>query len=164
LQGMAICVITVLQEDVDDAYRGRVFAFYDVMFNVSLAVGALLSAIFMPLNGKSPTIIAAVAAGYAVAAGGRRRGRPPPPPRPARYVQALHLGPAQQFLSGPVAAQRAVLHALVEQVTVGLADERPRRLPQDLHDLGAVQVGPDLVQFLLLGQDSDPPFQVVVGT
>jgi len=57
-----------------------------------------------------------------------------------------------------------VLHALVEQVTVGLADERPRRLPQDLHDLGAVQVGPDLVQFLLLGQDSDPPFQVVVGT
>jgi len=82
LQGMAICVITVLQEDVDDAYRGRVFAFYDVMFNVSLAVGALLSAIFMPLNGKSPAIIAVVAAGYAVAAGGYWLLSRPPSPGP----------------------------------------------------------------------------------
>jgi MFS family permease len=69
-QGVAICVTTVLQEEVDDAYRGRLFAFYDVMFNVSLAVGALLSAAFMPLNGKSPVIIGVVAAGYAAAAAG----------------------------------------------------------------------------------------------
>ena len=70
LQGVAICVTTVLQEEVDDGYRGRLFAFYDVMFNVSLAVGALLSAPFMPLNGKSAAIIGVVAAGYAVAAAG----------------------------------------------------------------------------------------------
>jgi MFS family permease len=70
LQGVAICVTTVLQEEVDDAYRGRMFAFYDVMFNVSLAAGALLSTPFMPLNGKSAVIIAVVAAGYAVAAAG----------------------------------------------------------------------------------------------
>jgi MFS family permease len=69
-QGVAICVTTVLQEDADDAYRGRLFAFYDVMFNVSLAIGALVSAIFMPLNGRSPAIIGGVAAGYAVAAAG----------------------------------------------------------------------------------------------
>jgi len=69
-QGVAICATTVLQEEVDDAYRGRLFAFYDVMFNVSLALGALLSAIFMPLNGRSPAIIGVVAAGYAVAAAG----------------------------------------------------------------------------------------------
>jgi MFS family permease len=69
-QGVAICVTTVLQEEVDDAYRGRIFAFYDVMFNVSLAAGALLSAAFMPLNGKSPVIIGVVAAGYAAAAAG----------------------------------------------------------------------------------------------
>jgi sugar phosphate permease len=67
-QGVAICATTVLQEEVDDAYRGRLFAFYDVMFNVSLALGALLSAFFMPLNGKSAALIGAVAAGYAVAA------------------------------------------------------------------------------------------------
>jgi MFS family permease len=70
LQGVAICVTTVLQEEVDDGYRGRLFAFYDVMFNVSLAVGALLSTPFMPLNGKSAAITGVVAAGYAVAAAG----------------------------------------------------------------------------------------------
>src|SRR5262249_20339465 len=70
LQGVAICVTTVLQEEVDDSYRGRLFAFYDVMFNVSLAAGALLSTPFMPLNGKSAAIIGVVAAGYAVAATG----------------------------------------------------------------------------------------------
>jgi MFS family permease len=83
LQGVAICVITVLQEEVDDAYRGRVFAFYDVTFNVSLAAGALLSTPFMPLNGKSAAIIGVVAAGFAVAAGGywllSRQSSPAPP-------------------------------------------------------------------------------------
>jgi hypothetical protein len=70
LQGVAICVTTILQEEVDDAYRGRLFAFYDVTFNVSLAAGALLSASFMPLNGRSPAIIGVVAVGYAAAAAG----------------------------------------------------------------------------------------------
>ena len=94
LQGVAICVITVLQEDVDDAYRGRLFAFYDVMFNVSLAAGALLSTPLMPLNGKSPAIIGVVAAGYAVAAAGywllSRQPSPGPPgtSSPAASAQA----------------------------------------------------------------------------
>jgi MFS family permease len=83
LQGVAICVTTVLQEEVDDAYRGRLFAFYDVMFNVSLAAGALLSTPFMPLNGKSAAIVGVVAAGYAVAAAGywllSRQSSPGPP-------------------------------------------------------------------------------------
>ena len=35
-QGVEICVDTILQEDVDDAYRGRVFAFYDMMFNAAV--------------------------------------------------------------------------------------------------------------------------------
>jgi MFS family permease len=69
-QGVAICATTILQEQVDDAYRGRLFAFYDVMFNVSLAAGALLSVAFMPINGKSAGVIAGVAAGYAVVAAG----------------------------------------------------------------------------------------------
>jgi predicted MFS family arabinose efflux permease len=89
-QGVAICATTVLQEDTDDSYRGRLFAFYDVMFNVSLAAGALLSAVFMPLNGRSAAIIGAVAAGYAVAAAGywllSRQASPPSPggPGPSR--------------------------------------------------------------------------------
>ena len=94
-QGVAICVTTILQEEVDDAYRGRLFAFYDVMFNVALAAGALVSAAFLPLNGKSPAVIGAVAAGYAVVAAGYwllsrqpSSGGEPPAPSPSASAQA----------------------------------------------------------------------------
>jgi MFS family permease len=69
-QGVAICAVTILQEEVEDAYRGRMFAFYDVMFNVTLAAGALVSASFMPRTGKSPVLIGVVAVGYVVTAAG----------------------------------------------------------------------------------------------
>jgi MFS family permease len=67
-QGVAICATTILQEEVDDAYRGRMFAFYDMMFNVTYAAGAGLAAAFMPDDGHSPAIVAFVAAGYAILA------------------------------------------------------------------------------------------------
>jgi MFS family permease len=67
-QGVAICVVTILQEDVDDTYRGRVFAFYDVMFNAGYVAGAALSVVVMPEDGHSPLLVALVAAGYAVVA------------------------------------------------------------------------------------------------
>jgi hypothetical protein len=69
-QGVAICVTTVLQEETGDAFRGRMFAFYDVMFNVSLAVGAIVCAAFVPHDGRSPVILALVAAGYVAAGAG----------------------------------------------------------------------------------------------
>ena len=67
-QGVAICAVTILQEEVDDAYRGRVFAFYDMMFNAAYVAGAALSVVIMPPNGHSPGLIALVGAGYAVVA------------------------------------------------------------------------------------------------
>jgi MFS family permease len=97
-QGVAICAVTIIQEEADDAYRGRLFAFYDVMFNVMLAAGALLSAAFMPLNGKSALIIGLVAIGYAITAAGYWMfSRQPPsggipaepgPPSPSSAAQA----------------------------------------------------------------------------
>jgi MFS family permease len=69
-QGVAICVVTILQEDVDDAYRGRVFAFYDMMFNAAYVAGAALSVVVMPADGHSPVLIGLVAAGFAVVAAG----------------------------------------------------------------------------------------------
>ena len=69
-QGVAICAVTILQEEVDDAYRGRVFAFYDMMFNAAYVAGAALSVVIMPANGHSPVLIAVVAAGFAVVAAG----------------------------------------------------------------------------------------------
>ena len=68
-QGVAICSTTIVQEEVDDDYRGRVFSFYDMTFNVTFVAGAALSAAFMPDTGRSATIIGLVAVGYAVTAG-----------------------------------------------------------------------------------------------
>jgi MFS family permease len=75
-QGVAICATTILQEEVEDAYRGRVFAFYDMMFNVTFVAGAALSAAFLPDNGHSPVVIGLVAAGYAILAAAYWLSRP----------------------------------------------------------------------------------------
>ena len=69
-QGVAICVVTILQEEVDDAYRGRIFAFYDMMFNAAYVAGAALSVVIMPADGHSPVLVGLVAAGFAVVAVG----------------------------------------------------------------------------------------------
>jgi MFS family permease len=67
-QGVAICATTILQQDADDAFRGRMFAFYDMTFNVTYAGGAALSVLFMSVSGHSPTLVAIVAAGFALTA------------------------------------------------------------------------------------------------
>ena len=67
-QGVAISTVTILQEEVDDAYRGRVFAFYDMMSNAAYVAGAALSVVIMPATGHSPVLIALVAAGFAIVA------------------------------------------------------------------------------------------------
>jgi hypothetical protein len=67
-QGVAICATTILQEEADDDYRGRVFSFYDMTFNITFVAGAALSAAFMPVTGRSAAIIGLVAVGYAVTA------------------------------------------------------------------------------------------------
>jgi len=69
-QSVAICVVTILQEEVDDTYRGRIFAFYDMMFNAAYVAGAALSVVIMPVDGHSHILIALVAAGFAVVAAG----------------------------------------------------------------------------------------------
>jgi len=69
-QSVAICTTTILQEEVGDDYRGRVFSFYDMMFNLTFVAGAALSVAFMPVTGRSPAVIGVVAAGYALAAAG----------------------------------------------------------------------------------------------
>jgi MFS family permease len=71
-QGVKICVDTTVQQDVEDAYLGRVFSIYDMLFNVGLVLGAAAAAPFLPVTGKSYPLIVAVAAGYLAAAAGYR--------------------------------------------------------------------------------------------
>ncbi|MGN6792624.1 MAG: MFS transporter [Streptosporangiaceae bacterium] len=67
-QGLAICVTTILQQQMADDYRGRVFSVYDMLFNVTFVLGAALSAAFMPDSGRSVPMLLTVACGYFVAA------------------------------------------------------------------------------------------------
>jgi MFS family permease len=67
-QGVKICVDAIVQRVVDDDYRGRVFAFYDVVFNVAFVAAAGLAAIVLPEDGYSPLLFAVIAVLYAGAA------------------------------------------------------------------------------------------------
>ncbi|MFF9339205.1 MULTISPECIES: MFS transporter [unclassified Streptomyces] len=64
-QGAKIATDTVVQTQVDDAYRGRVFSLYDVLFNVAFVAAAGVAALMLPPDGRSPLLIVLVAAGYA---------------------------------------------------------------------------------------------------
>jgi MFS family permease len=67
-QGIKIVVDTLVQTHVDDAFRGRVFSLYDVIFNVAFVAAAAVAAIVLPDTGKSYVVIAAVAVGYTTTA------------------------------------------------------------------------------------------------
>ncbi|MGF1427944.1 MFS transporter [Kitasatospora sp. LaBMicrA B282] len=67
-QGSKICADTIVQESVADDYRGRVFALYDVLFNVAFVAAAGVTALVLPLDGHSPGVLLGVAAVYAASA------------------------------------------------------------------------------------------------
>ncbi len=67
-QGIAISATTIIQEQTGDAYRGRAFALYDMMFNGVFVVGAIAAAAFIPVDGKSYPLIAVLAIGYLLVA------------------------------------------------------------------------------------------------
>jgi MFS family permease len=69
-QGLSIASVTILQESVDDAFRGRVFAFYDMLYNAPYALGAALFSVFMASDGRTPAVVAVIAAGFVAAAAG----------------------------------------------------------------------------------------------
>ena len=67
-QGAKICVDAIVQRTVDDAYRGRVFSFYDVVFNAAFVSAAGLSVLVLPADGYSPAVYVAIAVLYAATA------------------------------------------------------------------------------------------------
>ncbi|WP_280707916.1 MULTISPECIES: MFS transporter [Kitasatospora] len=67
-QGTKICADTIVQNSVADDYRGRVFAIYDVLFNVAFVAAAAVSALVLPLSGRSVPVLAAVSLAYAASA------------------------------------------------------------------------------------------------
>jgi MFS family permease len=57
-QAVKVCSDTIVQEDVDDDRRGRVFSLYDVGVNVAIVVGLTAAAFAAPADGRS-TFVAA---------------------------------------------------------------------------------------------------------
>jgi MFS family permease len=68
-QGIKIVVDTLVQTHVDDAYRGRVFSLYDVIFNVAFVAAAAVAALALPDDGRSYVVLGAVSLGYLLTAG-----------------------------------------------------------------------------------------------
>ncbi|WP_322761399.1 MFS transporter [Frankia sp. Cr2] len=67
-QASKICVDTIVQEQIDDAYRGRAFALYDLLFNVAYVAAAALAAITLPATGRSAAMVLVAGVGYIVCA------------------------------------------------------------------------------------------------
>ncbi len=67
-QGIKICVDTMVQLGVDDAFRGRVFSIYDVLFNLAFIGAAATAAAVVPDDGISYPVVGVTAVGYLVTA------------------------------------------------------------------------------------------------
>ncbi len=68
-----------VQADVDDGVLGRVFALYDIVFNVGYVVAITATALLSPPDGNAPWLLASAAALYALGllAHDAQRRRPP---------------------------------------------------------------------------------------
>jgi MFS family permease len=66
-QGQKISTDTLVQRNVDDDFRGRVFVFYDMLYNGAFVLAAAFAAAALPLNGKSFLVLAVVCGSYLLA-------------------------------------------------------------------------------------------------
>lgn len=67
-QAVKVTVDTLVQRHVADAFRGRVFSVYDVLFNATFVLGAATAAVFVPPSGISVPVVCAMVLVYAVLA------------------------------------------------------------------------------------------------
>ncbi len=68
LCGQAVKVTNdaLVQSKIDDSYRGRVFAFYDIAVNAAIVLGAIVAAFILPKSGDSFLLPALIGALYVV--------------------------------------------------------------------------------------------------
>jgi hypothetical protein len=63
-QVVKLCVDAAVQRDIGDETRGRVFALYDMLFNITQALAVAIAATVIPANGESATLIVAATVLY----------------------------------------------------------------------------------------------------
>nr|WP_202420657.1 MFS transporter [Actinomadura rayongensis] len=79
-QGVKLCTDTTLQESIEDAYRGRVFTLYDMLFNAVFAASAAVTAACLHGDGASLPVLTGVVAAYLASAAVFRLGSRAPAP------------------------------------------------------------------------------------
>ena len=67
-QNVKVTNDALVQSKIDDYYRGRVFAVYDVLVNGAIVSGGLIAALLLPLSGVTPWVPALVSASYLLVA------------------------------------------------------------------------------------------------
>ncbi|GAB2831509.1 MFS transporter [Streptomyces chlorus] len=67
-QGAKIATDTIVQSSVDDAFRGRIFSLYDVLFNVAFVGAAATAALMLPPDGRSAPLVVTIAVIYGAVA------------------------------------------------------------------------------------------------
>ncbi|MGV9392891.1 MFS transporter [Streptomyces olivaceus] len=72
-QGAKIATDTVVQSSVDDAFRGRIFSVYDVLFNVAFVGAAGVAALMLPPDGRSAALVVTVTVVYGAVAAAMAR-------------------------------------------------------------------------------------------
>jgi MFS family permease len=63
-QSVKVTNDALVQSKIDDIFRGRVFAVYDVVVNFAIVFGALLAAVLLPTNGDTWTLPTVIGIGY----------------------------------------------------------------------------------------------------
>lgn len=71
-QTTKICVDAIVQAEVDDEARGRVFSLYDMAFNVSFVLAAGIAALVLPASGRSAGLLVVCGLGLALSAAAHR--------------------------------------------------------------------------------------------
>ncbi|TWE13978.1 transmembrane secretion effector [Prauserella muralis] len=69
-QVLKLCVDAAVQADVGDESRGRVFALYDTLFNVTQVAAVSFAALLAPLDGHSAGLLCAAIGLYLVGLAG----------------------------------------------------------------------------------------------
>ena len=67
-QNVKVTNDALVQSKIDDYYRGRVFAVYDVLVNTAIVSGGLIAALMLPTSGVTPWVPALVSASYLLVA------------------------------------------------------------------------------------------------
>ena len=63
-QSLKVTNDALVQAKIDDIYRGRVFAVYDVVVNAAIVSGAVLAALALPTSGKAPIVPLLISLAY----------------------------------------------------------------------------------------------------